>query len=110
MSIHLPRDAKRPSFADSTATAGKSRFYTKAGWLTRYALSCGYVQIRGTDESGARLEQISSNGTLRVAGDGRWIRGEVTSYHTSLAAARRAFATMDHVAASENIHATHARA
>jgi hypothetical protein len=35
--------------------AGKFRFYTAAGWLTVYALACGYVQTRGPNGWGARI-------------------------------------------------------
>jgi len=111
MSVTLPKDAARPSHADSNATAGKFRFYTKSGWLTPYALSCGYVQIRGnahtSGDSGARLELHPYGGGYVVTGDGRWIRGESTTVHVTLESARRAFASMDHKAISEGIAAAH---
>lgn len=64
--------------------AANRKFYTKRGFLTRYALACGYVDRRG---NGARLEQVSSNGSLRVYGPG----GPCAYIGYSLAAARRAF-------------------
>ena len=52
----------------------KPVFYTKAGQLTRYALACGYIERRGPkNERSVTLEQICSNGALRVVahhGDG----------------------------------------
>ncbi len=86
--------------------ASNRKFYTARGFLTRYALACGYVDRRGTDESGASLEQISDD-LLRVAGDGRWIREEATSYHTSLTEARRAFMALDHVSLSAQLRDAH---
>lgn len=100
-------DRHLPASADIDKTAGKFRFYTADGWLTRYGLACGYVEIRGDDESGVRLEQVSSNGTIRVAGDGRWIRGEKTTYHQTLKAARKAFRNFDHRGLSEHIRELH---
>ena len=87
--------------------AAKRQFYTKRGFLTRYALACGYVEIRGNDESGVRLEQISSNGTLRVVGTGRWIRGELDYFTMNLTEARKRFMSVDHVAKSKEIAAKH---
>lgn len=81
---------------------GDSMFYNKRGFLTSYALSCGYVEIRGDDESGVRLERLSS-GVYRVYGTGRWIRGEGESFHETLGAARRAFMAFDHVSLSRSI-------
>lgn len=111
MSVTLPKDAARPSHADSNAAAGKFRFYTKGGWLTPYALSCGYVQIRGnahaSNGSGARLELLPYGGGYVVKGDGRWIRGEATTVHATLEPARRAFASLDHEAIEERIAAEH---
>lgn len=42
----------------------------KNGNITRYGFALGYVQIKGD----VRLEQISSNGTLRVSWDKGWSR------------------------------------
>lgn len=96
-------DRHLPASADIDKTAGKFRFYTADGWLTRYGLACGYVEIRGDDESGVRLEQVSSNGALRVIGTGRWIRGENMWLGRDLKAARKAFRNFDHRGLSEHI-------
>lgn len=36
-----------------------AKFYTKEGWLTRYALACGYVHL--TDLRGARVRMWCAN-------------------------------------------------
>ena len=86
---HMPASADR----------AKRMFYTRRGFLTRYALACGYVEIRGDAESGVRLEQVSSNGLLRVAGTGRWLRHDIYN-GPSLRDARHAFMAFNHLAAS----------
>ncbi len=65
------------------------KFYTKSGRLTRYALACGYVEKKGDDEAGAVMEQLCSNGVLRVMQRGRWGRKELYC-GPSLWAARKA--------------------
>lgn len=72
----------------------KPIFHTKRGDLTRYALACGYTQMRGTNEAYVRLEQISSNGTLRVFASGRHVRKEIYCGQ-SLRDARRALKGFD---------------
>jgi hypothetical protein len=52
-------------------------FKNKDGTLTRYALACGYIEKRGTDEAYVTLEQFSSNGALRVHVGGRWAREDI---------------------------------
>ena len=66
-------------------------FHTKDGWLTRYALACGYVERRGTDEAYAKLQQICSNGALEVIVGGRWYRGPPIYRGLSLTEARKVF-------------------
>ena len=85
---------------------GARMFYTKRGFLTRYAFACGYVEIRGDRESCCRMELLSS-GVYRVYGGGRWIRGEGESFHESLVAARRAFMAFDHRTLTRSIAAKH---
>jgi hypothetical protein len=68
--------------------------HTKRGKLTRYGLACGYTETRGTSEAYVRLEQICSNGALRVVASGRWLRKEVYA-GSRLAEARKAFRTFD---------------
>lgn len=99
-------DRHLPASADLNKTA-KFRFYTANGWLTRYALACGYVEIRGDDESGVRLEQISSNGALRVIGTGRWIRSENMWLGRDLKAARKAFRKFNHLTLTKTIADAH---
>ena len=95
-----------PTYFDRVADAGRFKFYTSAGWLTPYALSCGYVMRRGTDESGATLQALPSAGAGYVVhGTGRWIRLEATRTFHYLRDARRYFASLDHVALSESIRA-----
>ena len=65
-------------------------FYTARGRLTRYGLACGYVERKGNDEAGVVLEQICSNGALRVMQRGRWGRKELYCGQ-SLHDARKAF-------------------
>lgn len=76
-------------------------FHTKAGWLTRYGLACGYIEKRGTDESYIVLEQISSNGTLGVQVSGKWYRGISSYTGPDLKTARRVFRKTDHKAMNE---------
>lgn len=71
------------------------KFHTAQGFLTPYALSCGYVETRGDAESGVRLERDMS-GAYRVAGTGRWIRHEGERFFAKLTDARRYFLAFDH--------------
>jgi hypothetical protein len=80
-----------------------SKFYTKRGELTRYALACGYIEKRGTDEAYAKLEQICSNGTLRVIVGGRWYRGDWLYHGTNLTDARKIFKNCDPIALNSSV-------
>jgi hypothetical protein len=78
-------------------------FYTKRNRLTRYALACGYIERGGTgDEAYKKLEQISSNGTLRVIVGGRYYRGPEFYLGSNLTQARKVF---DNLNAEEINHA-----
>lgn len=96
--MRIPADTIRPRWG-----ADNRKFITAGGWLTPYAFACGYVQRRGDDESGARIEQERAGDCYRVSGDGRWIRGEGTTYHKRLTEARAAFKAFDHIALSRQI-------
>jgi hypothetical protein len=71
------------------------KMHNSKGEITRYALACGYTDTRwnGNYRDGdacVRMEQIYSNGTLRVVASGRWLRKEVYC-GSSLRDARAAF-------------------
>jgi hypothetical protein len=92
--------------------AGERKIYTTRGALTAYGMARGLVEFRGTHavnaESYVTLERAPSiYRVYRVSGGGRWIRGENTSYHTSLTEARKAFKAFDHVGLSARLRDEH---
>ena len=74
-------------------------FQTKKGWLTRYALGCGYAEVKeidlgpGTQEyAGVRLDMAPATNVLFVWGIGQ-AKGLVKDWSgTNLKEARRVYA------------------
>jgi hypothetical protein len=75
--------------------------HTKSGRLTRYGLACGYIEHRGSHDAYVKLEQLSSNGTLRVHVGGRYVHEDVYT-GPNLVAAREWFDSVDPVARNAN--------
>jgi hypothetical protein len=83
MSIRLPADAARASQLEGR----KPLFVTAGGWLTRYALACGYIQQRGSGDQEVKLRQLPCGGAFEVFHRQGWTRQSFTR----LQEARRAF-------------------
>ena len=79
-----------------------SRFHNKDGSLTRYALSCGYLEAKtwpkgsriSEAEAYATLEQFAATNILRVFVSGRYARFDVYT-GTDLKAARKALRALN---------------
>lgn len=65
-------------------------FRTKAGWLTAYALGCGYVETAGDEDDRIILESFAADKQIyRVSWwEGNYRRDET---YRSIAVARKAF-------------------
>jgi hypothetical protein len=67
------------------------KFYTKAGWLTDYALACGYVHRQTRTDGGDVILERLSSGAYYVAS---WQGGAQhrDAYHHTIGGARKSFA------------------
>ncbi|MDE3023046.1 MAG: hypothetical protein KGI54_14555 [Pseudomonadota bacterium] len=86
--VKFPKDCRRPAWGN---TADR-KFYLKSGWLTPYALACGYVEVRDLPNN-VEVWLFHDGACFHVQGRSDTHGRFIWESFNSLPAARQFFAT-----------------